>query len=96
MEQFKAIFFWEYVHRMWGRAVGLVFMLPAAYFWRKGWISKAMKPRVLIYGSLIVFQVSGIYCILRLTFACSALITVYISNTRDETPIKVLVRVPVK
>ncbi|XP_077992428.1 heme A synthase COX15-like [Glandiceps talaboti] len=56
LEEFKWIFYMEYTHRMWGRAIGLVFALPAVYFWRKGWFSKAMKPRVLIYGSFILFQ----------------------------------------
>lgn len=57
LQEFKNIFFWEYLHRMWGRSIGLFFAIPAIYFWRKGWLSKAMKPRVGIYGSLIVFQV---------------------------------------
>lgn len=56
LQDFKFIFSMEYAHRMWGRTIGLAFILPAIYFWRKGWISKPMRPRVLIYGSLIVFQ----------------------------------------
>jgi len=38
--------------------VGLAFALPALYFWKKGYIAKAMRKRVLIYGALIGFQVS--------------------------------------
>ena len=30
---FKIIFFWEYVHRVWGRMLGLAFGLPLLYFW---------------------------------------------------------------
>ena len=30
---FKMIFFWEYVHRVWGRMLGLAFGLPLLYFW---------------------------------------------------------------
>ncbi|KAK6174539.1 hypothetical protein SNE40_017795 [Patella caerulea] len=56
LNHFKFIWYMEYSHRMWGRAVGLVFALPALYFLRKGWISKAMKPRLAIYASLIGFQ----------------------------------------
>ena len=41
-----------------GRTVGIVFGLPALYFLRKGWISKPMKPRLAIYFSLLLFQVS--------------------------------------
>ncbi|MEQ9490446.1 MAG: COX15/CtaA family protein [Alphaproteobacteria bacterium] len=31
LEAFKTIFWWEYIHRLWGRAIGLVFALP--FFW---------------------------------------------------------------
>ncbi len=57
LSEFKWIWRMEYGHRMWGRTIGLVFLFPAAYFWKKGWLSKGMKPRVLIYGSLLLFQV---------------------------------------
>jgi heme a synthase len=30
---FKAIFFWEYFHRLLGRLIGLAFAVPLAYFW---------------------------------------------------------------
>ena len=30
---FKLIFFWEYVHRVWGRFLGLAFGLPLLFFW---------------------------------------------------------------
>jgi cytochrome c oxidase assembly protein subunit 15 len=33
---FKRIFFWEYVHRNWGRLMGLVFIVPFALFLRRG------------------------------------------------------------
>lgn len=32
VEDFKGIFWWEYGHRMLGRAVGLVYVVPLAYF----------------------------------------------------------------
>jgi cytochrome c oxidase assembly protein subunit 15 len=31
LDEFKTIFWWEYIHRLWGRAIGLVFALP--FFW---------------------------------------------------------------
>lgn len=46
----------EYGHRMWGRGIGAFFALPAAYFWSRGYFSKAMKIRVLVFGSLIGAQ----------------------------------------
>lgn len=32
---FKNIFFWEWLHRLWGRLIGVVFALPLLYFWRR-------------------------------------------------------------
>ena len=32
LEEFKPIFFWEYLHRVLGRLVGLVFIIPFIYF----------------------------------------------------------------
>jgi cytochrome c oxidase assembly protein subunit 15 len=32
LAEFKTIFWWEYVHRLWGRLIGLVFALPLAWF----------------------------------------------------------------
>ena len=58
LEEFKFIFYMEWAHRMWGRLVGVAFFLPAAFFWSKGWLTKAMKPRLFIYGLLLGGQVS--------------------------------------
>lgn len=33
LAEFKFIFFWEYVHRLLGRLIGLAFALPFAWFW---------------------------------------------------------------
>ncbi len=35
LEDFKKIYFWEWLHRLWGRLIGLVFVLPLIYFWWK-------------------------------------------------------------
>ncbi|MEA3039836.1 MAG: heme a synthase [Sphingomonadales bacterium] len=36
LAEFKAIFFWEYLHRLLGRAIGLVFALPLLWFaWKR-------------------------------------------------------------
>ncbi|RDD38613.1 Cytochrome c oxidase assembly protein COX15-like protein [Trichoplax sp. H2] len=56
LEEFKRIFYMEYLHRMWGRLIGVAFAVPAVYFLSRGRISKAMKPRLAIYFSLLVFQ----------------------------------------
>ncbi|TMS35567.1 hypothetical protein L596_002945 [Steinernema carpocapsae] len=56
LAQFKFIWSMEYAHRMWGRAIGLVFLIPCAYFWMKGRFSAPMKKRMAIAGSLLVSQ----------------------------------------
>ena len=33
LSDFKFIFFWEYVHRLLGRLIGLAFFIPLAFFW---------------------------------------------------------------
>ena len=36
LSEFKDIYFWEYVHRLLGRVIGLAFALPLAWFaWRR-------------------------------------------------------------
>ena len=32
LEEFKEIFFWEYFHRLWGRLIGIVFIIPMLFF----------------------------------------------------------------
>jgi len=32
LAEFKAIFWWEYVHRLWGRLIGAVFLVPFLWF----------------------------------------------------------------
>ncbi|XP_041368835.1 cytochrome c oxidase assembly protein COX15 homolog [Gigantopelta aegis] len=56
LSDFKFIFYMEWFHRLWGRTTGLVFALPAIFFWKKGWIAQQMKKRIVIYGALIGFQ----------------------------------------
>ncbi len=44
---YKFIFFWEWVHRLLARGIGLAFALPLAWFWLKGRIPPGYKPRLL-------------------------------------------------
>jgi cytochrome c oxidase assembly protein subunit 15 len=39
---FKGIFWWEYVHRLLGRVIGLVFLLPFLYFYFRNKLSKPL------------------------------------------------------
>jgi cytochrome c oxidase assembly protein subunit 15 len=47
VSDFKFIYGWEYGHRMLGRAVGLVFVLPWAYFSAKKMIPKGYQGRMV-------------------------------------------------
>ena len=50
LSDFKYIFFWEYLHRMIGRLLGLVFIIPFFYF-----LFKKMLPKKLLFQSLLLF-----------------------------------------
>ena len=41
---FKGIFWLEYVHRLWGRLIGVVFLVPFLWFWVRGRIPKGYWP----------------------------------------------------
>ncbi|CAD6238946.1 GSCOCG00008570001-RA-CDS [Cotesia congregata] len=56
LEDFKRIWWMEYIHRMWGRLIGVTFIVPASYFWLKGMLSPRMKLKVLALGGLIGLQ----------------------------------------
>ena len=45
--QFQTIFYWEWSHRILGRLIGLVFALPLAFFWIRGMIPPALKPKLV-------------------------------------------------
>ncbi|MEO8069166.1 MAG: COX15/CtaA family protein [Flavobacteriales bacterium] len=53
---FKGIFFWEYLHRNWGRLMGIVFIVPFLLFWRrgllKGWLMR--RSIMILMGGGIV------------------------------------------
>jgi cytochrome c oxidase assembly protein subunit 15 len=44
---FKKIFFWEWLHRLWGRTIGIVFALPLLWFWWKKEIPKGYGWRLI-------------------------------------------------
>lgn len=45
---FKHIFWLEWTHRLWGRAMGVVFLLPLIWFAATGVIGRAMVPRLAL------------------------------------------------
>ena len=42
LQEFKVIYFWEYIHRLWARLMGMVFLIPFLFFWYKKWIPSWM------------------------------------------------------
>ena len=48
MHDFKTIFWWEYIHRLWGRGLGLLFLIPFVWFLVKGRIEKPLLPALLL------------------------------------------------
>lgn len=44
--EFKQIFFWEYLHRLWGRLIGVVFAVPFLWFLLRGRIPRRLAPRL--------------------------------------------------
>jgi heme a synthase len=52
---FKSIFWWEYLHRLLGRTIGLVFLLPFLFFYLKNKLSKPLAWKlagVFVLGGL--------------------------------------------
>ena len=47
LNDFKYIYAWEYGHRMLGRCVGLVFVIPWAYFSIRGLVPAGYQPRMV-------------------------------------------------
>ena len=56
LSDFKFIFFWEYFHRVWGRLIGLFFLIPLIYFIYVKRLSGVILFRTTIIFSLICIQ----------------------------------------
>ena len=48
LSDFKAIFWWEYSHRLLGRIIGLVFIVPFIIFWLRGYFTKKWRWRLVL------------------------------------------------
>lgn len=56
VDEFKKIYYMEWGHRLWGRFVGLSFVIPAVYFVARRKVSANMSLRLLGISGLIGFQ----------------------------------------
>lgn len=56
LSEFKSIYYMEWIHRLWGRFVGLSFVIPAVYFVARKKVSTPMAWRLAGIAGLIGFQ----------------------------------------
>jgi heme a synthase len=56
LSEFQFIFFWEYLHRMVARLIGLVFLVPFLVFWARGYMTRPMLKRSLLLFGLGALQ----------------------------------------
>lgn len=56
LADFKEIFWWEWVHRLWGRLIGLVYAVPLVIFALRGRIDRERLPHLLIVLALGALQ----------------------------------------
>lgn len=56
LEEFKQIYFMEWFHRLWGRFIGLSFVIPTLYFIARKRVTPKMAVNLLGISSLIGFQ----------------------------------------
>jgi cytochrome c oxidase assembly protein subunit 15 len=48
LEAFKGIYFWEWIHRLWGRLIGIVYAMPLLFFFIRGMVPAGFKTPLLI------------------------------------------------
>ncbi|MGB7419820.1 MAG: COX15/CtaA family protein [Erythrobacter sp.] len=59
LADFQFIYFWEWIHRLLARMVGLVYALPLAWFWVRGAIPSGFRPRLV--GLLALGGLQGLF-----------------------------------
>ena len=56
LDDFKLIYWFEFAHRLLARSLGLIFALPLAWFWWRGWIPRRLRWPLLGVLGLGAFQ----------------------------------------
>lgn len=56
LEDFKSIYFWEWLHRVIGRFIGVVFIIPFVYFLIRKQLSKSTIKKSIVLLGLGAFQ----------------------------------------
>lgn len=78
LEDFKNIYWWEYIHRLFGRVIGVVFIIPFLWFWLK-----KKFPSGFIKKMLFLFFLGGLQGFLGWFMVSSGLTeNVYVSHYR--------------
>ncbi|MCH8997472.1 MAG: COX15/CtaA family protein [Proteobacteria bacterium] len=52
LAEFKTIFWWEYVHRLWGRLIGVVFLVPFLWFLLRRRLRPGLAPHLVVMFGL--------------------------------------------
>jgi cytochrome c oxidase assembly protein subunit 15 len=67
--EFKFIFFWEYLHRLLARTIGIVFLVPFLFFLLRRWMN-----RPLAYRALALFALGGMQGVMGWLMVASGLV----------------------
>lgn len=59
LEDFKTIYFWEWLHRLLGRLAGLLYAVPLAWFWLRGQVPPRLK--IPFLGFLFLGGLQGFF-----------------------------------
>lgn len=49
IDEFRQIFWWEYIHRLWGRLIGFVFLIPLIVFWVRGKLDRTLRAPLVVF-----------------------------------------------
>ncbi len=64
LEEFKVIFYWEYFHRLLGRLIGIVYLVPLIYFtFQKKINDKMIKIFYFVFGLILLQGFMGWYMV---------------------------------
>lgn len=78
LDEFKGIFWWEYFHRLLGRAIGLVYFIPFIYF-----VIRKQVDRALGIKLLGIFLLGGLQGLMGWYMVMSGLVdNIYVSQYR--------------
>jgi heme a synthase len=69
LDEYKFIYFWEYLHRLVARLIGVVFLVPFIYFWARGYLTRPLLTR-----SLALFALGGMQGVLGWVMVRSGLV----------------------